>query len=188
MSPSIVKPPEKLLRLSAGQGQIWTVKPRVDDDGHIFGLKLADPQGPAAFSCAVFASNGCNVVAGCCSAQGRSIAPILLLQLRDNRVSRIGIIAGSCTCIAAHPFRPEIAAAGSSTGAVSVFQHDRQNKCTDLLKLHHTAIADVAFSHCGAFLVSLSHDAAIIWDSKACFAHRRGETFARVLTLRRKVL
>ena len=172
-----------MLDLAHTQGRLWDAKPRVDDDGHVFSVRLAPATRQLTFTCAAFTSQGSGVLAGCCPS-GSASAAVLLLHLRANRVSKLGHVPGTCTCVAAHPQRPGQSAAGSSTGAVAVFATEGAGQQTDLLKVHRSGVQHLQFSGCGAYLVSASSDAVAIWDARvrapACWHRRRKDALLHV--------
>lgn len=155
-----------VLDLAHTQGSLWDAKPRVAEDGHVFSVQLASATRQRAFTCAAFTCSGSAVVSGCAANAGSASSAVLLLHLRANRVSTLGHVPGSCTCVAAHPLRAAAAAAGSNTGALAAFNTEGTATQTDLLRVHRGAVQQLHYSACGAYLISGSSDAVVIWDSR----------------------
>ena len=158
-----------MLDLGHTQGRLWDAKPRVDEDGHVFSVHLAPATRQQGVTCAAFTCSGSAVVTGC-SGAGASSA-VLLLHLRANRVATLGHVPGTCTCVATHPLRAELAAAGSSTGAVAALAAEGAKQQTDLLRVHRGGVQHLHYSASGAHLVSGSSDAVVIWDSRVRYCH-----------------
>jgi WD40 repeat protein len=162
---------KEVLSLSGAHGRIWSEKPQVDSAGHVFTWKNISGKQYEGFAVSqvAFTCQGSTIVAGCCPAAGRGTAPVWALHLLENRFSRVGTLSSSCSSVCTHPSRNDVAAVGTSSGMVHILQLGPKLAQTDLLRAHRWGIRMLQYSEDGAFIISSSDDAVVVWDATVCY-------------------